>query len=206
MSLNKVANIDISMFKNLNSHIFCLDMQLKNLYTNDNATEFFQLANAKDIVGLNHFEIMQLTNVYADCGKFINDDLEVLATATPKLDILEPPIISQNGSVDFFRTNLFPLLDKDSNVLGLLGVSSCITTDIKQEYNNLISARLEYDHCYKLLTKREKQVLIEVVKGGSYKLIAKKLEVSHRTVESHIENIKYKLGVYSREEIINSVL
>ncbi len=50
------------------------------------------------------------------------------------------------------------------------------------------------------LTRREKEVIIELSKGLYYKEIASKIFISPETVKKHVKNIYRKLGVRNRVE------
>jgi len=52
------------------------------------------------------------------------------------------------------------------------------------------------------LSDREKEILLQLVNGLSYKKIAEKIFVSYETVHSHIKNIYEKLHVNSKGEAI----
>lgn len=52
------------------------------------------------------------------------------------------------------------------------------------------------------LTTREKQILNDLVKGLSYKMIAASLNISFETVKSHIRNIYEKLHVHNQSEAV----
>ncbi len=52
------------------------------------------------------------------------------------------------------------------------------------------------------LTPREKEVLVEIVNGLSYKMIADRLNISYETVRSHIKKIYEKLHVASLTEAV----
>jgi DNA-binding NarL/FixJ family response regulator len=52
------------------------------------------------------------------------------------------------------------------------------------------------------LTARETEVLRLVAKGMSYKQIAEKLVVSHRTVQNHVQNTLGKLQLHNRVELV----
>jgi DNA-binding NarL/FixJ family response regulator len=52
------------------------------------------------------------------------------------------------------------------------------------------------------LTSREQQVLQHIAKGESNKQIARELDLSVRTVETHRLNIKRKLGIEGQAELI----
>jgi DNA-binding NarL/FixJ family response regulator len=56
------------------------------------------------------------------------------------------------------------------------------------------------------LSPREKEVLAELCKGHSYKMIADALFVSERTVNFHIKNIYHKLQVHSKSEAVVKAL
>ncbi|MFC0005876.1 response regulator [Micromonospora siamensis] len=51
------------------------------------------------------------------------------------------------------------------------------------------------------LTDRETEVLRLVAKGLSYKQIAQRLELSHRTVQNHVQNTLGKLQLHNRVEL-----
>ncbi|WP_193581949.1 response regulator [Streptomyces mobaraensis] len=52
------------------------------------------------------------------------------------------------------------------------------------------------------LTDRETQVLRLVAKGLSYKQIAERLVISHRTVQNHVQNTLGKLQLHNRVELV----
>ncbi|GHF31936.1 DNA-binding response regulator [Streptomyces mashuensis] len=52
------------------------------------------------------------------------------------------------------------------------------------------------------LTDREKEVLRLVAKGLSYKQIAERLVISHRTVQNHVQNTLGKLQLHNRVELV----
>jgi DNA-binding NarL/FixJ family response regulator len=52
------------------------------------------------------------------------------------------------------------------------------------------------------LTERETEVLRLVAKGLSYKQIADRLVISHRTVQNHVQNTLSKLQLHNRVELV----
>ena len=52
------------------------------------------------------------------------------------------------------------------------------------------------------LTDRETEVLRLVAKGLSYKQIAQRLVISHRTVQNHVQNTLTKLQLHNRVELV----
>jgi FixJ family two-component response regulator len=53
-----------------------------------------------------------------------------------------------------------------------------------------------------LLTQREREVFDSLLKGGTSKEIARELDVSHRTIEAHRQNLLRKLGLSSVKELL----
>ena len=56
------------------------------------------------------------------------------------------------------------------------------------------------------LSKRQCEVLFYLVRGKTAKSIGKKLNISQRTVEQHLENIKIKMNVYSKAALIEKMI
>ena len=52
------------------------------------------------------------------------------------------------------------------------------------------------------LTDRETEVLRLVAKGLSYRQIAERLVISHRTVQNHVQNTLGKLQLHNRVELV----
>src|SRR4029079_1560946 len=56
------------------------------------------------------------------------------------------------------------------------------------------------------LTERERQVFLMVVDGLTNSTIADRLQISRRTVETHIRTVLRKMGVSRRSELISTYL
>jgi DNA-binding NarL/FixJ family response regulator len=56
------------------------------------------------------------------------------------------------------------------------------------------------------LTEREKEILGNLVKGLSYKMIATKLGISFHTVNNHVRKVYEKLEVHSQSEAVSKTL
>lgn len=52
------------------------------------------------------------------------------------------------------------------------------------------------------LTRREQQIFFYIIQGNTNRLIADKLSISQRTVESHVNSIKFKLGLDNSKQFI----
>ena len=56
------------------------------------------------------------------------------------------------------------------------------------------------------LTPREQECIRKLIEGKTAKSIARSLKISHRTVEQHITNVKLKMGVLTKSELIGNLL
>ena len=56
------------------------------------------------------------------------------------------------------------------------------------------------------LTKKENEIVFNLVDGMSYKMIAAQHNISLETVRSHIKNIYSKLHVHSKADVIRKSL
>jgi DNA-binding NarL/FixJ family response regulator len=70
------------------------------------------------------------------------------------------------------------------------------------EFRRLSSGSPAADPDAPRLTERETEVLRLVAKGLSYKEIAERLVLSHRTVQNHVQNTLGKLHLHSRIELV----
>lgn len=107
------------------------------------------------------------------------------------IGILSIAIILNNAHASSLSQSLSLLTNT-----GLLGNSQ--HTQIVSLPGNII------DHVY--LSQRESQCLYHLIRGKTAKVTAKILGLSPRTVEHYIDNIKVKLCVSSKSELIDKVI
>ncbi|MET7392251.1 response regulator transcription factor [Dactylosporangium sp. NPDC005572] len=70
------------------------------------------------------------------------------------------------------------------------------------EFRRLASVSRAEDPEAPRLTERETEVLRLVAKGVTYKEIAERLVLSHRTVQNHVQNTLGKLQLHSRVDLV----
>lgn len=137
-------------------------------------------------------------------------------------DVFEP--LKVNKSLVFVtRCIRVPIRDNTGKILGVMGQTIILSSRsnlceamqalMKIDKKNLDSS-MQMNFAYQLkpypnslqLTSRETECLFLLVRGKTAKEIGKFLDISSRTVESHIENIKIKLNVSSRSQIISKAI
>jgi DNA-binding CsgD family transcriptional regulator len=118
-----------------------------------------------------------------------------------------------------FLSIKFPCYDCKYQLQGLLGISIALGEHpLADAITTLTDLRLLPKHTSPqnhtivlnlgnvLLTPREQESLEYTVKGYTAKEIGKKLSISPRTVEDYINQIKCKLGVSTKQQMIQKVL
>lgn len=121
------------------------------------------------------------------------------------------PIIFMTGhgdipmSVQAMRKGAFDFLEKPFNPQHMLNqVQACLQ---KAEVDFVKQAEIR-EQMLKLqtLSPREQEIIELLVDGLASKVIAQKLNISHKTVEIHRTHIRQKLGTESVAHIVNMVL
>lgn len=97
-----------------------------------------------------------------------------------------------------------PLPEIKKAVLEIHNGGSYMTPSIARRVMEYFSpVKKEYDEP---LTQKEKQIIMALTEGLSYKLIGEKLLITIDTVRFHIKNIYRKLQVNSKTEVISKAL
>jgi DNA-binding NarL/FixJ family response regulator len=60
----------------------------------------------------------------------------------------------------------------------------------------------EEEKAWRSLTPREKEIIALVVSGQPYKTIARRLEITERTVKAHVSAVLHKLGLKDRTQLL----
>jgi PAS domain S-box-containing protein len=96
----------------------------------------FNIAYQK-AVNISREELLSKTgfDLFPDAEKYWVDDLEVINSGLPKLNIVEEVIIPPDKSI-WFKTDKTPLTDETGKVIGVIGVSIDIT-ELKNTQNEL---------------------------------------------------------------------
>ncbi|MFN3234583.1 MAG: LuxR C-terminal-related transcriptional regulator [Gammaproteobacteria bacterium] len=128
------------------------------------------------------------------------------------------PLVGKNG-FQVMLTEKKPLFDADGRICGIIGSAIKITNKLLLSFTYELdkgvtlssgSAIIISDENYlerKLnigkLTKREMECFYYILRGYTAKSIATKLNLSVRTVECHLNNVKSKLGCRCKSELID---
>ncbi len=106
----------------------------------------------------------------------------------------------QEGAIGYLLKKMPPtkILDAIQDVMeGGAPMTASIARKVVQYFSKQKSVKLAYH-----LTPKEQEVLTNLVKGLSYKLIANEMKVSIETVRTHLKSIYEKLQVHSMSEAV----
>ena len=153
-------------------------------------------------------------------SQIINEDRMVMQNNKAK--IIENDMLRNDGIFYQGITVKLPWYNDEDRIVGLFGVTIIFGEhDIANSLEKisqlgLLSASFKtIDNKYNFpitqindarFTKREIEVINLLIKGRTAKLIAEELQLSKRTVEYYIENIKNKMNVFTKSELIDKII
>ncbi len=175
--------LNLDAYRALDMAVFIKDSNSRYLWAND-----FFVANSgchlsSDIVNKqdHHF-------VWHEFADQLQANDKLIFEARQSLNVYERILRYEAGYVNII-TKKTPIFDRNKKLVGLMDVSLELPA----------SAHIN------MLSKREYACALLVTKGYSNKQIAIELKISPRTVETHIEHAKCKLGVKRRAELIAKI-
>lgn len=158
------------------------------------------LSSVEDIVGKTDKDIFEDSNEVALINK---NDQELLKTKTPS--VFMENITLKNVQRCSMLTYKMPIKNRAGIIVGIIGTSINIEKNIDNAHlNNLPSAENgQYNDKLNInISKRERQCLYHLVRGMTAKEIARILNLSPRTIEFYIENMKKKFSCVNRIDLI----
>ncbi|TWT81039.1 Transcriptional regulatory protein FixJ [Planctomycetes bacterium CA13] len=156
---------------------------------------------AANMLGFSPSELMGTSILEWKDSKSVELPLNAIEEENFKFEqVYETKLKHRSGSDVWVLVSRCPLLDERGEIVRVKGTLIDITHRKKIEEltrNSAIAkAKLE------MLSKRERQVLEEVVAGRMNKVIAKNLDISEKTVERHRSRVMKKLSVQSVAELV----
>lgn len=133
------------------------------------------------------------------------DGLSELVTAYPQIPIaMISGIIKRNEVQRSFALGAKGFIPKTMNGNALLSVLKMIINGTKYVPEIILQEPGSHDDAphTDLLSQRETEVLQELFKGHSNKLIAKNLYIEETTVKLHLRSLFNKLGANNRTEVV----
>lgn len=202
------------MFEQFEGVIALTDKNNRCVYANDYTAKLFGYKNSQDIIGVDPYDMP--CPAVESAEQFIDQYNYVFQTQKPLLVFDVHQYADQKHH--FFITKKTPILDPLNNQFTQI-MTTCneINSQIlyqmfaqlknqRQYFEETVSKNISFyigqlpsnSH----LSHRELECLYHLVHGKSQKEIAYVMKLSPRTVESYFENIKNKLDIYNRSQLI----
>jgi len=181
---------------------------------NDEGVSVCGFESSKKSIGKSLFDVSKVESA----GSLIDNCRQVIKTKETK--IFEELNLRNDGLAQQFLSIKSPWYDQHDNIVGVCGfsivlgkhpladsLSTIARLGLLNSLNSLnsdtppVSQNNARMHDLRL-SKREAECLRLTIKGCTAKKIARMLDLSHRTIEEYLTNIKIKMGVKSKSELI----
>lgn len=197
------SNSFISYMKHSEDHWFIKDHESRYIYMNDAALDYFNVPPNFDIVGKLDNEI-PLKSSQELWPELVKHDQRVMAEDR-KISSLEIHFYGK-GNVDTLVPHLcdkVPFYDDNNKCIGVVchGVKLDAPT-LLYYMNRLNRGTIEFDAPNDIFTKRELEIAFWVQQRLTSKEIARRLGISHRTVEHRLQTMHLKAGVNTTVQFI----
>lgn len=196
------------VMKKYNNIIFVKDKNSNYVDANEKFLDYFGIKNLDELRGKSDYDL----SIASFSKKYVDDDQSAMLHG--EIQVIEPAL-RYDGRLSIMLTHKYSFIDSYTNISGIMAIAKTIET---KNIKNLISLtkRKEYDqsnistHLFKdivnkhakfPLTSRELDVLYHILHGFCQKQIAHKLNLSVRTVEDYMGNIKYKLNCLNKAQL-----
>jgi DNA-binding CsgD family transcriptional regulator len=190
-----------SFFKYSEVGLFIIDLSVKKLIWGN--SNFFRLNNIEE----KHLNKSNLIDLF--CRNIHNDDVHFLKNLNSS-QLMNDNQTSISHTLRYRQKDkswkhfYFLLLNPEQNLTDKcqlkIGMQYDLTSSLPQyseDFNKADSSRYDDEDFkgFSKISEREKQILKLIVKGNTDKEIAKLLDISFYTVETHRKNIIHKLSV-----------
>ena len=207
-------NIDISSMLWLPGSVYWKNREGYYLGCNDKQLEFLNLSSKKDFVDRTIFDLIQGQCNIEECNGNDNQVIknenaiirfEIFVSAEkiiyPYLSIKTPLKNQKNQTVGLFGIS-FSLPEVNAGLIRSILATNPQQLSIPENHIRQYLARLFHIE----LTNRQADCLYYLALGMTNKMIAKKLGLSPRTIEIHMDILKEKLNCNNKAELMCKVI
>jgi DNA-binding CsgD family transcriptional regulator len=208
-----------TILNQLPSMIACFSLEHRFIAANKNTAHLLGYKNVDQMLGDKMSEMRCAAAAFSD--KWAAQHNSITSHQNDKLVLLDIHTYADDKMAMLFSTKA-KLFDGNNNVAGVIVSASEIQhktiinialqiakADKKFRGNNNVNQRsysVFMPSQNSNLSKREMECLFYLVRGKGARETAELLHLSKRTVEDYIENIKNKMGCYTKSQIIEKAL
>lgn len=204
--------------------IYWKNLNLAVIGCNDNNARWAGYSSACDLIGATNYDHI----LYKKDGDMLSQH-DKAAIESKKLIVVNEKVTYKKQDTKACVSYKMPVYDVSNQVIALFGVTFNKTDDLSvtqarenfsvamelleaTSYNTLINKlndkkQLLYNNKQKVnLTLREFECLAHLTKAKTAKEIAILMNISPRTVENHIENLKTKLHCMTKSQLVEAAI
>jgi len=206
----------LKFVKYLPGFIFIKDSSFKFMGMSDSFAQFVGWKDAEHAVGKTDYQVPCKASEYAD--RFQSDDSKVINSNTKVLNleiydfatgwkstiVQKVPLRDNRGKIIATFCQLFDI--SNSNMLKCFKKLNSNDQKLINSFKKPSTYILNPERCPLPLSPRQQECVFLLVRGKTIKEIGYILGLSGRTIETYIEHIKYKLGCYTKGQIIEKAI
>jgi PAS domain S-box-containing protein len=175
--------INMLVLKYIEEVILFLDTNGNIIYANN---KFFS------VTGLTEENSMTRSIFHFTDNKILRKNIDRLSQ-TPMNNIMLKVNLTGPGTGTILNVRLQRITDKYGDLLGILFIG--------KEVRGMERVKEIYG-----ISKREIEIIRQVMSGKTNREIAALLNITERTVKAHLTNIYNKIGIYNKVQLMNAVL
>lgn len=206
---------ETNLIEQLPGYIWWKDMNSIFLKTNANSARILGFTHPDELIGIKDHDVR--CKAAENAMYYVEEDQKVQSSSTPMSFLNLSTYLNDEVTVLFVQKALF--FDVDSTPLGVAGqgieLNKRLLKNLPLLWEELFMrpdkknrTTYHFSHGYGdiALSKRQAQCLFYVLRGKTCKMIAKILQLSPRTVESYLDDIKAKMGCLNKVQLIEKAI
>ena len=100
------------------NNVYWLDSNCITQGCNNNVLKFVGLKTLDEFVGLTYEKMGEIAGwTEGHAAIYKKDDIEVMLTGTPKLNVEDPPVHDANGNTTYYLTSRMPVFDEKQKIV-----------------------------------------------------------------------------------------
>lgn len=203
VSLIGTLSVDFENLLNLPCYVFWKNIEGIYLGYNDYGAINLGYSSGDEIAGKNDFDMFpqEMAELYRE-----ND--RAVVVRKKQIVVPEKGLLKNKVPVIFLSYKM-PLYDQFHTIVGIIGLAftrpnndvTCPITDSIVNVSHECNQCPQQASCFSL-SEKERQCLKYLCEGLTLKLIARQMNISPKTVETHIERAKIKMNCHNKAQLI----